>query len=470
MISGRSSLAVLLQPNGLTVFLLEGVVGSLLLLGVKSYDAFMAETSFEKRSRYRQLDRVELQQHQLQKLNQLVAAILPDNPFYADKLAAFQFPLESLDSLQQLPLTSKEELLRGVAAGGTALNRTYPLEQYVRFHRTSGTRGQPWVVLDTAADWQWFVDTWQYVLDVAEVTAADQALLAFSFGPFIGFWSAHEATAARGTLVVPGGGLSTLGRLELIKSQNITVLLCTPTYALHMAEVARENKIDLSESSVRCVIVAGEPGGSIPAVRQRIETAWNARLVDHAGATEVGPWGYADAEGEGLHVIESEFLAEFISLTSGQPAEEGELSELVLTNFGRTGNPVIRYRTGDLVRPVFSGKGADRFVFLPGGVLGRSDEMIIIRGVNVFPSSVEQIVRSFPEIVEYRLTVRREGELDQLLVEIEDSLSDAERVAEEFQLRLGLRVAVECVPEGTLPRFEAKGKRFVDERPPAGSC
>ena len=425
----------------------------------------MAETGFEIRCRLRQLERVELQQHQLQKLNQLLASILPANQFYAAKLEVSPSPLESLGQLTQLPFTSKEELASGERADDLAANRTYPLEHYVRFHRTSGTRGRPLVVIDTADDWQWFVNTWQYVLDVAEVTAADQALLAFSFGPFIGFWSAHEATAARGTLVVPGGGLSTLGRLELINSQKITVVFCTPTYALHMAEVAAENKFDLAASSVRCLVVAGEPGGSIPAVRQRIETAWNARLVDHAGATEVGPWGYADPDGEGLHVIESEFLAEFISLSTGQPAEEGELSELVLTNFGRLGNPVIRYRSGDLVRPVFSGKGADRFVFLPGGVLGRVDDMIIIRGVNVFPSSIEQIVRSFPEIAEYRLTVSREGELDKLLVEIEDSLSDPDRVAKEFQLRLGLRVAVECVPQGTLPRFEAKGQRFIDQRP-----
>ena len=425
----------------------------------------MAETSFETRCRLRQLDRAELEQHQLTGLNQLLTAILPANQFYADKLSSSQVPLGSLAQLPQLPFTTKEELAGDESATGMARNRTFPLDDYVRFHRTSGTRGRPLIVVDTAADWQWFLDTWQYVLDVAEVTATDRALLAFSFGPFIGFWSAHEATAARGTLVVPGGGLSTLARLELIESQQITVLFCTPTYALHMAEVAAENQIDLTASSVRCLIVAGEPGGSIPAVRQRIETAWQARLIDHTGATEVGPWGYADSDGEGVHVIESEFLAEFVSITSGEVAQEGELSELVLTSLGRTGNPVIRYRTGDLVRPAYGGKGSDRFVFLPGGVLGRADDMIVIRGVNIFPSSIEQIVRSFPEVVEYRFTVSREKEMDKLLVEIEDSLSDADRVAEEFQLRLGLRVIVECVPEGTLPRFEAKGRRFIDQRP-----
>lgn len=423
----------------------------------------MAETSLEIRRQYRQLDRAALQQYQLGRLNQLAEQILPGNEFYQGKLQSVTFPLESLDDFAELPTTTKDELIAATADGQVA-NRTYPLERYVRFHRTSGTRGQPLVVVDTVEDWQWFVDTWQYVLDVAQVTAEDRALMAFSFGPFIGFWSAHEAVLDRGALVLPGGGLSTLARLELLTSQEVTMVFCTPTYALHMAEVAAANGMDLAGNSVRCLVVAGEPGGSIPAVRERIETAWNARLVDHAGATEAGPWGYADPDGTGLHVVESEFLAEFISVSQGTPAEDGELSELVLTNFGRTGNPVIRYRTGDLVRPSFGGKGDDRFTFLPGGVLGRADDMMIIRGVNVFPSSVEQIVRTFPEISEYRLTVSRESEMDTLRIEIEDSLQDPGRVEREFQVRLGLRIDVECVAPGTLPRFEGKGQRFVDHR------
>jgi phenylacetate-CoA ligase len=231
-----------------------------------------------------------------------------------------------------------------------------------------------------------------------------------------------------------------------------------------MAEVARDHKVNLAALDLRRLVVAGEPGGSIRSTRAKIEEAWQARVVDHAGATEIGPWGYGDAEARGLHILESEFIAEFHSLETGQPAGEGELSELVLTPLGRAGSPVIRYRTGDLVRPFRNHGLACRFVLLEGGVLGRADDMLIIRGVNIFPSSVEQILHSFPEVAEFRLTATRVAEMDQLLVEIEDRLHEPNRVAEELRLRLGLKVEVRCVDLGSLPRFEGKGRRFVDRR------
>ncbi len=163
-------------------------------------------------------------------------------------------------------------------------------------------------------------------------------------------------------------------------------------------------------------------------------------------------------------MVESEFLAEFLSVETGQPAADGELSELVLTTLGRLGCPVIRYRTGDLVRPTWNAPGDNRFVLLQGGVLGRADDMLIVRGINIFPSSVEQIIHGFPEIVEYRMTAHKQGAMDALTIEIEDRLDAPERVAEELHLRLGLRVAVKAVPLGSLPRFEGKGKRFMDQR------
>jgi phenylacetate-CoA ligase len=186
----------------------------------------------------------------------------------------------------------------------------------------------------------------------------------------------------------------------------------------------------------------------------------------------VGPWGYGDDLGEGLFVNEAHFLPEFISVESGEPAGDGELAELVLTTLGRAGSPVFRYRTGDLVRPTWQREGETRFVFLPGGVLGRTDDMLVVRGVNVFPSSIEQIIRSFPEIVEYCVTVHREQTLDGLLVQVEDRLQNPNRVADELRLRLGLKVEVQLVPLGSLPRFEGKGRRFIDQRfakPPTNS-
>jgi phenylacetate-CoA ligase len=187
-------------------------------------------------------------------------------------------------------------------------------------------------------------------------------------------------------------------------------------------------------------------------------------LIDHAGASEVGPWGYGDRAGHGLFVLETEFIAEFRSLATGGRAADGELAELVITSLGRTGSPVIRYRTGDVVRPRYGGFGDNRFTALEGGVLGRADDMLIVRGVNIFPSSVEQILRAFPEVVEYRVTATKHGALDALVVEIEDRLNLPDRVSLELQLRLGLKVDVRCVPIGSLPRFEGKGKRFHDQR------
>ena len=145
----------------------------------------------------------------------------------------------------------------------------------------------------------------------------------------------------------------------------------------------------------------------------------------------MGPWGYADRSGAGLHVLESPFIAEFLSVETGEPASEGELSHLILTSLGRHGMPVVRYRTSDLVRPTWQQTG---FVLLSGGLLGRVDHMMIVRGVNIFPSSIEQIVRSFPEVVEYRLTVRKDGQMDQLVVEVEDHLQQPERIGEELKL------------------------------------
>lgn len=424
----------------------------------------MYHLSFEERRRLESLDAEALARHQLARLNTLLDEILPRNQFYAEKLAGVQRPLESLDALAEIPFTYKDELLGKRDKGNLPANLTYLPEDYVRCHQTSGTRGRPMRVLDTAEDWKWWLEGWQFVLDAAEIGRGDRALLAFSFGPFIGFWSAFDAVAARGAMVVPSGGMRTLARLELLRTSGATALLCTPTYALHMAEVGHKNQIDTDIRSIRVVVVAGEPGGNVPAVRQRIEEAYGAKVVDHAGATEVGPWGYSDPGGTGLHVNEDAFLAEFLSVETGRSASEGELSELVLTTLGRTGCPVIRYRTGDLVRPTWNLDAPNNFVLLEGGVLGRADDMMVIRGVNVFPSSIEQILRSFPEVVEFRLTALKQGEMDALSVEVEDRLESPERIAQELRLRLNLRVDVECVPLGSLPRFEGKGQRFVDKR------
>ena len=424
------------------------------------YDSYMDHAAFQERRQFELLSREELSALQLSRLNEMLRQILPANRFYAEKFKNTSLPLNSIGDLASLPFTTKAELQ---AEGDFAANRTYDLDRYVRFHRTSGTHGRPMIVVDTPEDWQRWTQTWQYVLDAGNVTPQDRALMAFSFGPFIGFWSANDALIARGAMVIPAGGLSTLARVEQLQSSGATLVCATPSYALRMAEVAREHDVDLTKSSVSRIIVAGEPGGSIPSIRKRIENAWDARVIDHSGASEVGPWGYADRDDQGLHIVEPDFIPEFISIETGQPATEGELSELVLTTLNRYGLPVIRYRTGDLVTPSWN-RTDNRFVFLEGGVLGRTDDMLVIRGVNVFPSAIEQILCDFPEVQEYRITASKNGEMDALHVDVEDTAESPDRIADALNVRLGLTVPVKAVPSGSLPRFEGKGKRFVDQR------
>ena len=427
-----------------------------------TYDRSMSRMTATERSRLRALHVNALRAHQLSRLNGLLDRILPENKLYATKLTAMTLPLTSLDHLKEMPYTFKSGLADGKF--GMGRNHTFPIDQYTRWHQTSGTRGRPLVMLDTAEDWSWWTDCWQHVYDVAEISAEDRLFFAFSFGPFIGFWSAFDAAKDRGCLTIPGGGMNTLGRLEMMRTSQATALLCTPSYAMHLAEIAATRQINVAALDVKRIILAGEPGGSIPAVRQRIEEAWDAEVFDHGGATEVGPWGIPDEDQRGLHVLESEFIAEFLSVERGEPASEGEISELVLTCLGRVGCPIIRYRTGDLVRPTWQHGGATRFVLLDGGVLGRTDDMMIIRGVNIFPTAIEQILRSFPEVIEYRMTAEHVEEMDRLLIEIEDRLGNPLRVSEELRLRLGLKVEVKQVDLGSLPRFEGKGQRFIDKR------
>jgi len=403
-------------------------------------------------------------------LRTLLRQILPGNAFYAAKLAHVDVDaVASLDELGEWPFTYKEELVEAAGHAGLPGNLTWPLDRYVRFHRTSGTHGRPLPVLDTAADWEWWMECWRVVLDRGGVGPGDRVLVASSFGPYAGYWSGFDAVVDRGALAIPTGGMPTLGRLDLARSLAATVLVATPSYALHLAEVAEEHKIDLAATPVRLVLVMGEPGGSNPATRARIADRWGAEVLDHAGATEVGPWGVGDSAGAGIDVIETRFHPEFLALDTGRPAAPGELAELVLTTLGRAGAPVIRYRTGDVVRPDWPAPGeAARagcpWVRLTGGILGRVDDMLVVRGVNVFPGAIDDIVRTFPEVIEHRLTVSSRGSLDALGLEIEDRLAAPARVAEELELRLGLRVEVTTVPLGSLPRFEGKGRRVVDRR------
>ena len=409
-----------------------------------------------------------IEAHQLSRLQMGLARLLPRNRFYEQKLLADSesITLESLNQLSLLPFTTKQELVADQEAYPPfGSNLTYAPADYIRLHQTSGTTGRPLKILDTHESWYWWADCWTSVYRGAGVSRDDVVFLAFGFGPFIGFWSAYEGSKRLGALTVPGGGMDSLQRLRAIEEVGATVLVCTPSYALRLAEVAREHGMDTRASTVRVTIHAGEPGASIPATRQRIEQAWNARTYDHAGMTEMGAYGFACQVQQGLHVNEGEFIAEILDPFNQQPVQEGETGELILTNLGRWGSPAIRYRTGDLVRHGgYSCECGRTFLALPGGVLGRVDDMLIVRGVNLYPSALANILHRFPEVQEYRIIVTRDGIMDEISLQVECPSTFAAPLQEALHIAFNLRVPIEVVELGTLPRFELKAKRVDDRR------
>ena len=398
-----------------------------------------------------------------EKLRALLAEIVPGNCFQTARLAAAGVDAgvaNLADFSARMPFTTKAELVADQAAHppyGT--NLTHPVERYSRFCQTSGTTARPLVILDTAESWDWLLGNWAHIYRAAGLVAGDRIYFAFSFGPFLGFWTAFEAAAKLGFLCLPGGGLGSAARLRAMIEQQATVLCCTPTYALHLAEVAGAERIDLSKSAVRKIIVAGEPGGSVPAVRAKISAAWNgARVIDHYGMTEVGPVAFQDADSEGvLRVIEDSYFAEVIEPGSGAAVAAGVVGELVLTTLGRAACPLLRYRTGDLVKRLAGEPG----FALEGGIIGRADDMVVVRGVNLYPSAVDAVVRAVPEIVEYRVEVRRRGALTEVALQVEGEQAAAEKLTAALTFAFSLRIPVECVARGTLPRFEMKARRWV---------
>jgi phenylacetate-CoA ligase len=420
-------------------------------------------------------DRTAIHLDQEQKLGLLLAALLQTNSFYSPRIEAAGISPNSSrlhDFIAAMPFTLKEELVEDQCRHppyGT--NLTYSLERYTRFNQTSGTTGQPLRWLDTSESWDWMLANWTRVLMAAKVSARDRLFFAFSFAPFLGFWTAFEAAVRMGCLCLPGGGLSSAARLRIIQENGVTVLCCTPTYAVRLAEVAAEENCDLAKTKVKTLIVAGEAGGSIPGVRTSLETLWQgARVVDHHGMTETGPVTYSCPSRRGvLHVIESAFIAEVIQPATDQSAKPGEVGELVLTTLGRLGSPLLRYRTGDLVQPLEhrACECGSYELALQGGLLGRTDDVVIVRGVNVYPSALEDVVRTCPGILEYRVEVETRTALPEIKVKVEispehtDTVGVVKRLETALRTTFALRIPVSIVPAGSLPRFEMKSKRWA---------
>jgi phenylacetate-CoA ligase len=418
------------------------------------------------------LDRGGIEAWQRASLTRMLEAVCTSNAFYRRKFAeAGLTATPSVDDWQRLPFTTKAELTADAAQTppyGT--NLTYAPERYVRLHQTSGTTGKPLVVLDDQDSWEQWKRCWGYIYRAAGVVPGDRIFVPSSFGLFVAFWPAFEFGPSLGCRMLPGGGQSSVQRLQAIFDHQATVLLCTPSYALYLPEVARHEGIDLASGPIRITIHAGEPGASIPATKQRIAEAWGARCFDHIGASEIGPYAFeCHLQPGGVHVNELLFIAECIDPATLQPVAPGELGELVLTNLKRWGFPVIRYRTGDLVR--FSTDGTcpcgRNLRRLEGGILARADDMMTIRGVNVYPAAIEGAIREFPEITEFEGHVFNRQGMDQMRLKVELTPAAAARgavilqgLANELRKRLGLRIDLELAPVGSLPRYELKARRF----------
>lgn len=404
---------------------------------------------------------------QLEKLQSGMEEVLASNPFYKRR----HHQVNNWSDFYELPFLMKAELVEDQMENppfGT--NLTYPLGDYVRLHQTSGSSGgRPLRCLDTARSWLWWTSIWaNHVYKAAGITSEDRIFFAFSFGPFVGFWSAYAGAERLGAMVIPGGSMSSEQRILAILDLEPTVLCSTPTYALRLAEVAGKMGIDISKSSIKRTLHAGEPGASIPGTKQAIEAAFGATCYDHTGMTELGPTGFTCSAGDGVHFIESEFIFEVIPVgTDPDPrnTQSEGIGELVVTNLGRFCSPLIRYRTGDLVElsrePCACGSP---FVKAIGGIRGRVDDMFTVRGINLYPSQVEEVIRRYSEIVNFQIRHQKVRHMDEvsLLIETRDgSDSVVERVVLDLRHSFGVRIDCQCVPVGSLPSNEMKAKRVV---------
>jgi phenylacetate-CoA ligase len=431
------------------------------------------------------LERSQLEALQLVKLRRQAAWAFDRSPWYHRSLAAAGLDagalgsLSSLADLGRLPMLTREEWMRSQFEHPPYGEiPTIDGAGAIRVHTTSGTTGKgPLRALDSRKDWAWIAEMWAYGIWGCGVRPGDTAYIAFGYGSFIGFWGLHYSMEKIGVLNVPGGAQTTEARVRQIIDFDVTVVASTPTYALRLAQEAQALGIDLRGSSVRRLILSGEPAGSIPQTKALIEEQWGAKAFDTAGMTEIGTIMVFECEHQpgGTHIIEDHVIEEVINPDTLEPVGYGEAGERVVTSFGRGSIPLLRYRTGDLVCKVPAstcscGRGYDIY---EGGILGRVDDMKIIRGTNVYPRAIEAIVREFSEVDEFQTVITREGVRDEitLRVELKAEWDEArwDGLAETLHTRLalaheGLNFRIERAGTGELPRFELKAKRTVDKR------
>ena len=384
--------------------------------------------------------------------------------------------IKTLDDIRKVPRVEKSMMraAQGKAPYPYGDVLCVPLEEVAVYHQTSGTTGQPVYQPDTWQDWEWFAESWAYVLYAQGYRDYDRVFLPFGYNVFIAFWGAHYGAEKLGCEVIPGGVLSTEARILKMQQLRATAMMATPTYVLGMADIARR-RLGLDPArdlQIRRITVAGEPGGSIPATRRRMEEAWGARVYDHIGATEIGAWGYECVHQSGLHVNQALFLVEIEDIDTGEPiTEPGRRGKLVITAFDRIAQPCIRFDSKDISEWSPDECECGRtFRLIKGGVIGRVDDIIKVKGVLLSPTSIGEVVRSIPELSdEYEVLVTKKGDLDDITLKVElmpgssvDAIKD--RLVGQLRVKTGLGYSLEFLQFGTLPRHEVKANRFKDLR------
>ena len=424
---------------------------------------------------YECMDRDNLRDLQLTRLKEVVRRVYERLPFYRKKFSQNHLhpdALKSLEDLRKFPLTRKSELREGYPFGLF----TAPLEKIVEFHISSGTTGKPVVNGYTRKDIQVWSEVMARALACAGTTSKDVVHNAYGYGLFTGGLGIHYGAQLIGAKTIPISGGQTRRQIMIMQDFKSTVLTCTPSYALHIAEAAEEIGVDPRKLSLRVGILGAEPWSEN--MRKEIEAQLGIDALDIYGLTEIiGPGVAQECEAkEGMHIFEDHFLPEIIDPKTGKVLEEGEEGELVLTTLTREGTSLVRYRTGDITQINYQPCDCGRTIARINKIKGRVDDMLIIRGVNIFPSQIENVLLQIEEAEpHYQLILERKRGLDELTVELEvspntffDEVKRVEKIEakieKEIEDALGLRIGVRLVESRTIERSMGKAKRIIDKR------
>ena len=425
------------------------------------------------------MPREKLRDLQVRKFKRIMEWAYRNSPFYGKlyKDAGIEpGDIKTYEDIKKVPKTDKG-MLREVQSRppfpyGDIL--AVPLNQVTEFRQTSGTTGTPVYQADTWQDWDWWAESWAYILYAQGYRDTDRMFIPFGYNIFVAFWAAHYAAEKLGCEVVPGGVLDTEARILKMQELKCTAFGATPTYVLGMADTARKMGIDPRSIGIKKITCAGEPGASIPTTKQRIEDAWGARVYDHVGATEIGAWSYNCTAQRGLHVNEGLFLVEIEDVETGEIIETPNRNgKMVITAFDRMAKPCIRFDSKDVIRWADYDCDCGRtFRIIDGGVVGRADDITKVKGVLLAPTAIEEVVRSFSELSdEYEVVVSKKGDIDDILLKIEikpEFLGEKDallvRLKDQLRVKTNLGYKMEIHPFGSLPRYEVKAKRFKDLR------